>query len=487
MDDNERSRSFSDRPSRREDSDKARSFSDRPSRSGDNERPRSFSDRPPRRDDGDKPRSFSDRRGDIDKPRGFSDRPPRRDDDEKPRRFSDRAPRNDDFNRDRKPYNSRDSRNDSDRSRDTDSIPPKPDISYSKHEYISVPYTTAASEFLYGLNVVFAALKSRKRSCYTLYMHKRASGNTSLKGGSLEKLAKGAGIKIRHVDNDFLPVMDKMTEQRPHNGVILEVSPLPTPVVEQLGKVEAPMKTTPLLLSRGQTPEERALHGTAQHLDRPIEAWRQPFVLLLDGILDPGNLGNILRTAYFYGVDAVAVCVNTCAPLTSAIVHKAASGATEALNILAIQKPADFVSMSSKNGWRVHAAVAPEGGKQTTRPTFSTNQMVSPLARAPSILMMGAEGEGLRTIMRNKASHNIVISGKQGHDALGVDSLNVGAATAVLIEAFMRPPVETRERRENRNKEDSAEESKEAKEAGDEGKAESTESKTESDDSGKLF
>ena len=60
--------------------------------------------------------------------------------------------------------------------------------------------------------------------------------------------------------------------------------------------------------------------------------------------------------------------------------------------------------------------------------------------------MMGAEGEGLRMNLQTKASHNVMIAG-QHRDAskdMGVDSLNVGAATAVLIEAFMRPPVETR-------------------------------------------
>lgn len=324
----------------------------------------------------------------------------------------------------------------------------------TRNEYISIPYTTAASEFLYGLNVVFAALKSRRRSLYTLYIHKRARDNV-YKGADLEQLATGAGVKVRRVDNDFLPVMDKMTDNRPHNGVILEVSPLPMPPVEQLGKVQ-PDRQSPLLLSQTQTAEERALYGISQFLPAPTEPWRQPFVLMLDGILDPGNMGNILRTAYFYGVDAVAVCVNTCAPLTSSILHKAASGATEALQILAIQRPADFVATSSRNGWRVHAAVAPEASgnnyKSTTRPQFSTNKMVSPLARAPSILMMGAEGEGLRLNLKNKASYNVLIAGQQrrAKDDMGVDSLNVGAAAAVLIEAFMRAPVETRERRMER-------------------------------------
>lgn len=378
-------------------------------------------------------------------------RPFNRDHDRKPfNRDQDRKP----FDRDqeRKPFNRAPSR-DGDAARDLGSKFSKSDSFSPRNDYISIPYTTAASEFLYGLNVVYAALKSRRRSLYTLYLHKRARDNV-YKGHDLERLASSASVKIKRVENDFLPVMDKMTDGRPHNGVILEVSPLPVPAVEQLGKVDHQKKQIPLLLSRTQTAEDRALHGTSQALSPPTAAWRQPFVLLLDGILDPGNLGNIIRTAYFYGVDAVAICVNTCAPLTSSALHKAASGATEGLPILAIQRPADFVSSSSRNGWRVHAAVAPEGGsfKHTTRSQFATNKMVSPLTRAPSILMMGAEGEGLRLNLKNKAGHYVVIAGQHRHAAsdMGVDSLNVSAATAVLIEAFMRPPVETRETRERR-------------------------------------
>ncbi|KAL1310633.1 hypothetical protein AAFC00_000904 [Neodothiora populina] len=239
--------------------------------------------------------------------------------------------------------------------------------------------------------------------------------------------------------------MDRMTADRPHNGVILEASPLPMPSVEELGEVQPSNRQIHLTLSQKQTAEERALYGTSQILPAPHESWRHPFVLLVDGVLDPGNLGNILRSAYFFGVDAVAICVNTCAPLSSPTLHKAASGATEALNILAIQRPADFVVASSRNGWRIHAAVAPEGDKtELSRPQMISQKMTSPLARGPSILMMGAEGEGLRKNLRSKARSNVIIAGRQRHSIgdIGVDSLNVSAATAVLLADFMTNPGE---------------------------------------------
>ncbi|GAB7349974.1 hypothetical protein MBLNU459_g0661t1 [Dothideomycetes sp. NU459] len=317
-------------------------------------------------------------------------------------------------------------------------------------EYISVPYTTAASEFLYGLNVVFAALKSKKRKLYTLYLHDRASDNAT-KGRDLERLAKSVGVTVKRIRNDFLPTMDKMADGRPHNGVILEASALPVPPVARLERIDATRNEIPLSLSP-QSAEERAFHGITQIISYERSAWRQPLVLLLDGITDPGNIGNIVRTAYFYGVDAVAICTNTCAPVSLATLVKAASGATEAVPLLAVQKPADFVSQSSANGWRICAAVAPQPRDRDYHPKkaswtqsqtqLHTHRMTSPLARGPAILMMGAEGEGLRENLRSKARYNIAIEGarRERADDLGVDSLNVGAATAVLIEAFMRRP-----------------------------------------------
>lgn len=321
-------------------------------------------------------------------------------------------------------------------------------------EDISVPYSHAAAEFLYGQNVVYAALKSGKRTLYKLYLHDRAAENAS-KGHDLERLAKSVGVTVKRVRNDFLSTMDKMADGRPHNGVILEASALPLPPVACLERIDMTKREMPLTLSP-QTAEERALHGNAHSLHYAASPWRNPLVLLLDGIVDPGNVGNIIRTAYFYGVDAIAICTNTCASVSLNSLIKAASGASEAIPILAIQKPADFVSRSSANGWRICAAVAPQSSnprdrdfhpkkqshKIPTQTQLHTHRMTTPLARGPALLMIGAEGEGLRENLRSKARYNIAIETvkRERADDIGVDSLNVGAATAVLIEAFMRRP-----------------------------------------------
>jgi hypothetical protein len=87
---------------------------------------------------------------------------------------------------------------------------------------ISVPYTTAASEFLYGYSAVYAALKANKRKLYKLYVHKRSklrgrdpdlSGQTS----TLQTLAEQLRVEVVGVDDKWLPVLDKMSDNRPHN------------------------------------------------------------------------------------------------------------------------------------------------------------------------------------------------------------------------------------------------------------------------------
>ncbi|KAG9639864.1 alpha/beta knot, partial [Aureobasidium melanogenum] len=309
--------------------------------------------------------------------------------------------------------------------------------------YVSIPYTTAASEFLYGFNVVIAALTARRRQMYNVYIHSRALSKSS-SASNIKSLCRKAGVKFTEVDDSWLPKLDKMAQARPHNGLILEASPLPTLPTKSLGKIGVTDMAIPIDLA-DQSAEEAKVNGTPSTIPfHYAHTWRKPLVLLLDGILDPGNLGNILRTAHFYGVDAVAICTNTCAPVNLPIVQKAASGAAEALTLLSIPTPANFITTCKKHGWTVHAAVAPNASSaKSSKGNLVTSNMISPLSRSPSILMIGAEGEGLRANLATKADANVGIRGAKPalpELDVGVDSLNVGSSVAVLLEAFFSKP-----------------------------------------------
>jgi len=311
---------------------------------------------------------------------------------------------------------------------------------------LSVPYTTAASEFLYGSNTVLAALRAQRRKLYHLYLSPGAYNRETGNAQQVVEVARKAGIRVDH--NANVRLLDKMADNRPHNGVVLEASKLPAPPVLTLAKPDMRTSIIPLTLDR-QTAEDVAVHGAPSAIPLSNNTWRHPLVVMLDGIVDPGNLGNILRTAHFYGADAVAISTNTCAPLSSAVLAKASSGACEVVRLLALPRPSNFVFESAKAGWRVFAAVAPAIPGQATprdlsRQTTTTAVAASsPLAKGPCILMLGAEGEGLRANLTSKADHLLSIErGAKDGDGVdvGVDSLNVGVAAGVLMEAFLRKP-----------------------------------------------
>lgn len=406
------------RPARDSDRNSASSFdrSARPARDGDRNSTSSFdrSARPARDGDRRSPSSF--------------DRSAR------PSRDGDRASTGS-FDRNARPFRDGD-RNTFDKGADR---PFKSDRIQHDDVPVAIPYSSAASQWLYGVNTVVAALRGNRRKIFQLIVKK---GERSSDADQILRLANSAGITIQTHDDTRL--LDKLSESRPHNGAVLETSALPVQPTVQLSKPDPQTNTIPLDLQR-QNAEEIAVNGKSTTLPYDGKSWRQPIILFLDGITDPGNVGGILRTAHFYGVDAVAVAVNTCANLNSPVLAKASAGACEAIPILAVSKPADFIAKSSQAGWKICAAVAPDIRSQKLRKQLTASSLAakSPLANSPCILMMGSEGEGLRENLRSKADLEVTI--ERGSAAkhvvdVGVDSMNVGVATGVLVDAFIREP-----------------------------------------------
>lgn len=87
-------------------------------------------------------------------------------------------------------------------------------------EALPIPYTTPASEFLYGTSVIIAALKSRRRKMYKLYVYEGDNREALPRDASVLKLALAAGVPVTPVKGDELRLMDKMSTGRPHNVCI---------------------------------------------------------------------------------------------------------------------------------------------------------------------------------------------------------------------------------------------------------------------------
>ncbi|KAK8116276.1 alpha/beta knot [Apiospora sp. TS-2023a] len=255
----------------------------------------------------------------------------------------------------------------------------------------------------------------------------------------LEKLAMGQGIRVQKIrDKDGLRSMDKMAGGRPHNGCVLEASPLPQLPLKALGPVsEDPDKAGFSVELAYQSAEDAAINGSPDFLPYRGPKDRKPFILLLDGILDPGNLGAILRTAGFLGVTGIAITKHSSASLTP-VALKASAGASEVISLYSVDSTLGFIECSKEAGWMIYAAVA-AGPRSRGNSHLSLDRLESydPLASQPSILVVGSEGEGLGKQVRRAADFEVSIPGAAGLLST-IDSLNVSVATGILCSSFLK-------------------------------------------------
>jgi 23S rRNA (guanosine2251-2'-O)-methyltransferase len=140
-------------------------------------------------------------------------------------------------------------------------------------------------------------------------------------------------------------------------------------------------------------------------------------VVALDQISDPQNLGAVLRSAAFFGADAVLVLKNRSADLTPKVARIAVGGA-EFVDVFRVTNLARSLDTLREYGYWVYGL--DERGEQTLRETDFDSQ---------SVLVVGAEGQGLRQRTRTKCDALVRIPG--GRE--GVESLNAGVATAIAL------------------------------------------------------
>ncbi|KAI0473182.1 RNA methyltransferase [Xylariaceae sp. FL0804] len=316
---------------------------------------------------------------------------------------------------------------------------------------VRIQRTTAASQFLYGREVVKAALKNSRRQLYRLYIYggPDRDEDNRIQDRALEALARQKDIPVTRLQRDGLPLLDKMSDGRPHNGCVIEASTLPQlPVKALAGPSEDAARPGFRVEPAYQSAEEALVNGTSDLVGCRLPPGRHPLVLLLDGILDPGNLGGILRTAAFLGASAVAVTRRCSARLTPAAL-KASAGASEVLALFSVDSAADFLARSREAGWQVYAAMPAEGGgggggrrgaarRTNTHLTLDRLDDYDPLGAAPTVLALGSEGEGLARPVRLQADFTVSIPSAAGPLARDVDSLNVSVAAGVLCAALLR-------------------------------------------------
>jgi 23S rRNA (guanosine2251-2'-O)-methyltransferase len=141
-----------------------------------------------------------------------------------------------------------------------------------------------------------------------------------------------------------------------------------------------------------------------------------PFVLILDVLQDPQNLGSLLRTAEAVGIHGVLLPFRHTATVTPAVVNSS-SGATEHLLIVQVNLAQAIQQLKEENIW----VIGLDAG-QDAQPIDQV-RLDGPLA-----LVIGGEGSGMRTLVR-KSCDGLMRLPMQGQ----VESLNAAAAGSVAL------------------------------------------------------
>ena len=156
--------------------------------------------------------------------------------------------------------------------------------------------------------------------------------------------------------------------------------------------------------------------GTEADLAAIVEQQAKPFILILDGVTDPHNLGAILRSADAAGVHAVVAPKDRSVKLTS-VVRKVACGAAESVPFITVTNLARTLRELQDAGvWVV-------GTAGETETLVYDADLKGPLA-----IVLGAEGEGLRRLTRETCDSLVKIP------MFGtVSSLNVSVAAGICL------------------------------------------------------
>ena len=238
-------------------------------------------------------------------------------------------------------------------------------------------------EIVAGRNAVFEALSS-KRPVNKIFI------KMGLQGGSLGKIiaaAQSAAVPVEYVQPEKL---DRLAPGIRHQGIVALASPIAFSSLETV-------------------------------LERAASRNEMPFLLLLDELQDPQNVGALIRSADAAGVHGVLLPRRRSCPLNM-VVAKISAGAVNYVPVVQISNIVQTLrSLKEQGFWVVGADM--EGDSLY----FETD-----LDR-PLVLVVGAEGKGMGHLVKENCDMLVRIP-MQG----GVNSLNASAAGAILLYEVVR-------------------------------------------------
>lgn len=238
---------------------------------------------------------------------------------------------------------------------------------------------------IYGLHSVQAYLDRHPEGVLEVFLLK---GRDDERLNTLVKALRPLGLTLQWRERSQL---DDLAGDTHHQGVVARV--------------------------REQAPgDENDLVSYLDGLEAP------PFLLLLDGVTDPHNLGACLRSADAAGVHAVITPRDKSASITP-VVRKVAVGAADSLPFFQVTNLARTMEMLKERGiWLMGTALEEEA-----------KSLYDVALTGPVGIVMGAEGSGMRRLTRELCDVLLYIP-----MAGSVESLNVSVATGVTLFEAMR-------------------------------------------------
>jgi 23S rRNA (guanosine2251-2'-O)-methyltransferase len=233
------------------------------------------------------------------------------------------------------------------------------------------------TRLVYGFHAVRSRLRLRAAAVREIYLD-RARGDRRAR--ELAQLARERGVRVWLVEAARL---DGMTRHARHQGVVARVE---------------------------VAPASAALDEVLDALDEPA------LLLVLDGVTDPHNLGACLRVADAMGVHAVVAPKDRAVGMTPTV-EKVASGAAETVPFVTVTNLARTLSELKERGlWVI-------GADQSAERELYSVKLEGALA-----WVLGAEGEGLRRLTRERCDERVRIP------MLGtVESLNVAVCAGICL------------------------------------------------------
>lgn len=241
---------------------------------------------------------------------------------------------------------------------------------------------------IFGLHAVEASLKQDAESVEQLWCDKQRRDKRLQ---SVLQLAAKRGVNPQPLSRAEL---DKLAPGGKHQGIVAQVAQG----------------------SAASARNETFLEQLLTDLDVP------PFLLILDGVTDPHNLGACLRSADAAGVHAVVAPRDRACGLTP-VVRKVASGAAETIPFVQVTNLSRTIKSLRDAGVWVIGTALEEGAV-----SLYERDLKGPLA-----LVLGAEGKGMRRLTRENCDDLVYVP-----MAGTVQSLNVSVATGVCLFEALR-------------------------------------------------